>query len=330
MSKVLLKDIAKELNISVATVSIVLSGKATKGRVSDFLAKKIKDKARELNYRPNRIARSLRVGKSKTLGLIVADISNPFFANLAFYIQERAEKKGYVVMIVNSNESAKKIGGLISVLKSRQVDGYIIVPTEKSENYIEQLIKAQTPVVLLDRTFPDLEVSTVLIDNYKSSTQAVAYLYNLGCRRIAYVSYNNNLIHMKERERGYVEFTKKNNIFNNELLRYVDYSSLEDDIYTQIKSILELKPRVDGLLFASNSISLIALKTMLKFKITYNIEIVCFDESDVFDFYDRKIPYILQPIEKMANKSVDILLEDIENGTQAPVHIKYQTKLMNI
>ena len=107
MSRVSLKTIADLLGVSTASVSIVLSGKDIKGRVSKETSKRILETAKELNYIPNTLAKGLRMGSSKTIGLVVADISNLFFGTLALYIQECAEKEGYAVIIVNTNEKLR-------------------------------------------------------------------------------------------------------------------------------------------------------------------------------------------------------------------------------
>ena len=165
MKRVSLKTIADQLGVSVTTVSLVLSGKVQKGRVGEETIKKIKAKAKELDYTPNILAKSLRMGESKTLGLVIADISNAFFGALAKYIQEYAEKEGYAVIIVNTNEKLDKMDEMIQLLKARQVDGFIITPTENSKSLIEDLTTEKIPFVLVDRTFPDLEVNSVLINN---------------------------------------------------------------------------------------------------------------------------------------------------------------------
>lgn len=132
MKRPSLKTIADELGISTAAVSIVLSGKNDKGRVSEETSKKIFEKAKEINYMPNTLAKGLRMGSSKTLGLVVADISNVFFGTLALYIQAYAEKEGYAIIIVNTGENFDKMEKMIKLLKARQVDGFIISRPLKS------------------------------------------------------------------------------------------------------------------------------------------------------------------------------------------------------
>src|SRR5690554_5932467 len=182
MKRVSLKTIAKAVGVSSATVSLVLNGKDKNGSVSKEMAKKILDKAAELNYVPNTLAKGLKVGRSRTIGLIIADISNIFFGALALHIQNYAEEKGYTVIIGNTNEKLNEIEKLIKLLYARQVEGFIITPTEKSQNQLKKLINNRTPFVLVDRTFPKLHVNSVLINNYEISYQATLQLIKKGCK----------------------------------------------------------------------------------------------------------------------------------------------------
>ena len=115
MKRVSIKDIAQVVGVSTATVSLVLTGKNKNGRVSKEMSEKIKKVANEMNYQPNRLAMSLQSGRSQTIGLLVADISNPFFGTLAFYVQEEMEKAGYAVIIMNTDESDLQMERMISL-----------------------------------------------------------------------------------------------------------------------------------------------------------------------------------------------------------------------
>src|SRR3546814_206261 len=136
VKKVSLKDIAQRAGVSTALASYVLNGKEKEHRVGKEIAAEIKKIASELNYQPNYVAKSLRSGKTQTIGLIIADISNPFFANIARIVEDEARNKGYTVIIGSSDENADKSWTLLNVLINRQVDGFIIVSSENSENQI--------------------------------------------------------------------------------------------------------------------------------------------------------------------------------------------------
>ena len=249
MSRVSLKTIANELDVSTATVSIVLSGKNIKGRVSEETSKKILDKAKELNYMPNTLAKGLRMGSSKTIGLVIADISNIFFGALALHIQEYAEKEGYAVIIVNTSEQFDKMERMINLLKGRQVDGLIITPTENSKSLINDLKTERVPFVLVDRTFPDLKVNSVLINNYDISYRATQQLIKQGCRNVGLVTYKQDQFHINERKRGCVEALKDAGLYNSDNIKEVRYDFLKSDIENEIFNLINNNNKVDGIFF---------------------------------------------------------------------------------
>ena len=314
MSRVSLKTIADQLGVSTATVSIVLSGKNKKGRVSEETSKKILDKAKELNYMPNTLAKGLRMGSSKTIGLVIADISNVFFGTLALHIQEYAEKEGYAIIIVNTSEDFNKMEKMIQLLKARQVDGFIITPTENSKSLIENLITEKMPFVLVDRSFPDLQVNSVLINNYDISYKSTKQLIQRGCGNIGLVTYKQDQFHINERRRGCVDALKNAGIYNSDNIKEVRYDFLKSDIDIEIDNLINKKDKVDGIFFTTNSISINGVKSLIKnnINIPNDIQIMCFDESDAFYLLPYAVPFIKQPIEQMAKESMKLLLDNIQ------------------
>ncbi|MDR0542874.1 MAG: LacI family transcriptional regulator [Dysgonamonadaceae bacterium] len=331
MIRVSIKDIAHELGVSTATVSLVLNGKDKDGRVGKEMAEKIRQKTKEMNYEPNNLARGLRIGMTNTIGLIVADISNLFFAKLAFHIQEQAEKFGYSVIITNTNESDLKMEKMINVLKNRLVDGFIIVPTEHGEPFIQNLVKRKFPVVLVDRHFPRINASSVIVDNYNASKKAVKNLVDKGCRNIALIIYNNELQHMIDRKRGYVDELKASGLYNSSLVKAINYSFLENDIAIAMESLMSNENRVDGIFFATNTLSMQGIKCLLNMNVELHkdIQVVCFDKSDAFDFASVHIPYIQQPVSEMGKEAVNFLIDQIKQKSDKVGILELQTILMN-
>ncbi|MDR0699110.1 MAG: substrate-binding domain-containing protein [Tannerella sp.] len=320
-----------ELGISTATVSLVLSGKEKVGRVSKNMAEKIRLKAREMHYEPNHLARGLRIGCSQTIGLIVADISNLFFANLAFHIQEHAEKYGYSVIITNTNESDLKLEKMVNVLKSRQVDGFIIVPTEHGQPYVEALLKRNIPTVLIDRNFTEINVGAVVVDNYNASAVAVKNLIKQGCKNIGLIVYKSRLQHMQERMRGYIDAVKEHGYYNPDFIKEVNYSLISNDISIAIESLLLKENNIDGLFFATNTLSMLGIKQLINMnrRIPEDVKIVCFDKSDAFDFMNIPIPYIRQPIPEMGRKAVELLIEQIKDPSENKKCVELQASLID-
>lgn len=315
--RISIKDIASAAKVSTATVSLVLTGKDKNGRVSQEVAEKIRSIAQELNYQPNYMAVSLQSGISQTIGLLVTDISNPFFSSLAFHIQEEMEKEGYTVIIMNTGEKEQKLSQMITMLKNRQVDGFIIVPTEKGENAIRGLVNSKTPLVLIDRYYPDIPTFNVSIDNYNAAYTATMHLHEKGCRNIAVILYENYLPHMEQRKQGAHDALQELGILDESLIKRIHYDSLNEDIEKAISCFTSREEPVDGILFASNSIALAGMKHLVRegIKIEEDVHIVCFDKSDIYDFMSNFIPYLNQPIKEMGNFAAQLLLKLIKGDS---------------
>ena len=279
MKRVSLKTIANELGVSSATVSLVLNGKNINGRVSKEMSKKILDKATELNYVPNTLAKGLKVGKSKSIGLIIADVSNLFFGALALHIQNYAHANGYTVLIGNTNENINEMEHMIKFLYARQVDGLIITPTENSQHLLKKLIKNNVPLVLVDRSFPDMDVNSVMINNYDISYQSTKQLIHKGCKNIAIVTYKQDHYHINERRNGAIAALKNSGIYDEINVKEVSYHNLKDDTTFSIEKLLKRNPKIDGIFFTTNSISINGVKALIKnnINIQKDIQIMCFD-----------------------------------------------------
>lgn len=314
LKRVSLKTIANELGVSSATVSLVLNGKNQNGRVGKEMSRKILDKAAELNYIPNTLAKSLKVGRSRTIGLIIADISNLFFGALAFHIQSYAEEKGYTVIIGNTNEQLGEMEKLINFLYARQVEGLIITPTEKSQTLLKRLIHNKMPFVLVDRTFPELPVNSVLINNYEISYQSTLQLIQKGCKRIGLVTYKQDHYHINERRLGCEDALKHNGLYYPDMMEEVRYDFLKKDMENAIYNLISRKEKIDGIFFTTNSISINGVKELIKnnLNIQKDIQVLCFDENDAFYILPYTIPFIRQPIKEMAKNAVKLLFDQIE------------------
>jgi len=330
MPRVSIKDIASRLGVSAAAVSLVLNNKEKNGRVSEVLAERIRAEAQTMNYEPNRFAKGLRSGRSETIGLIVADISNPFFAHLAFHIQEHAEKFGYSVIITNTNEKLDKMEKNISILKSRQVDGFIIVPTEHGEKQIEKLVREKYPVVLLDRCFKAIDVSYVVVNNYQVSMEATNLLLNMNCKRIAHITYKYKIPPMQDRKEGYIAAMTHRGLYDPKLIGEVDFWTMADEIPDIVMDLLSNDEKVDGFFFSSSSLAFNALKKMiaLKLEIPKDIKVVCFAKNDIFELANYPIPYIQQPIPEIGKRAVELIIGHITQKDLPNVHEVLQAKLV--
>ncbi|MCB9290772.1 MAG: LacI family DNA-binding transcriptional regulator [Lewinellaceae bacterium] len=207
--RISLKDIADAVGVSVSLVSYVLNNKGKENRVAEETAKRIREVAKELNYRPNQIARSLKSQRSQSIGLIVADISNPFFANLARTIEDEAHTKNYTVIFGSSDENHVKLKKVLDFLTTRQVDGFILAPTHGCKETIIELQEQNIPFVLIDWYFEGLFTNYVIIDNFQASLDATNHLLKRGHQRMVLDFIPVGIIHFKDRVRGYETALKK-------------------------------------------------------------------------------------------------------------------------
>ncbi|MCL6218991.1 LacI family DNA-binding transcriptional regulator [Zunongwangia pacifica] len=310
-----LKDIAEKVGVSTATVSYVLS-KGKESKVSAEVSKKVKAAAKELNYQPNQIAKSLKSGKTFTIGLIVADISNPFFANIARIIEDEAAKLNYTVIFGSSDEKAEKSWDLIQFLSNRQVDGFIIAPTENSEDQIKYLKEQNIPFVLIDRFFPTINSNSVTVNNFEAAYGAVRRLIEKGSEKIGIIAYSNSLYHMRERVRGYDTVMKDHKLkVSNNWLHEIEFSDIKNGVHNAIDILLHEKPNVEAIFFATNTLAVYGLKYLdrLSVEVGKDLAVVSFDEGEAFDFYYCPLTIVKQPLGALAENAVEILIHKIND-----------------
>jgi LacI family transcriptional regulator len=312
MTRVSIKNIAEKTGVSNAAVSLVLNGKEKDGRISKLVADKVRQAAAEMNYRPNMAARSLRTGKTKTLGLIVADISNPFFAKLARFIENAAGEAGYQVMFGSSDESSLKFTKLTNLFIEKYVDGIIVAPPADCEDAIMQLENNCIPTVLVDRAISTIPVSSVQIDNVAAVYTLTSHLLKKGCRKTGFMAYNLKLPNIKGRYDGYLKALQEYQIpFDEELVRSVEYENFNRNIQNALTELLS--KNIDSIVFATNRVgtqSLIALQQLPHDK---TLQFASVDNPDEYKISGISITCIEQPIEELGKRALEILFRKISN-----------------
>ncbi|MDR0697621.1 MAG: LacI family transcriptional regulator [Tannerella sp.] len=316
MATVSMQDIADKLGVSKGTVSLVLSGKARNKRVSRELCEKIIRTAKNMDYQPNEIARSLRTGFTKTIGVVLTDISNEFFGRFTFHIQEQAKKYGYTVITTNTNESLDEFDDMITILLNKRVDGIIFVPVDNGQDIALKISHNCIPMVQIDRYYPEFEANYIGVDNYKASAEATEALISQGCRRIAVICYDINLNALTERCNGCSDALKRNGLYEPDLIINVDYENQEEEIKQAIIDLNNKPSKVDAIFFCSRRICITGIKYMhqTRIKIPDDMQVLCFDKIESFQIANIPVNYIEQPIREMGEKAVDMLIEQI-NGS---------------
>ncbi|HEY4064097.1 MAG TPA: substrate-binding domain-containing protein [Puia sp.] len=317
MKKVSISDIARKAGVSVSTVSFVMNDKAVKMRISREVIEKVENVAREMGYRPNQLARGLRTGKTKTIGLIVENISNAFFATLAKTIEDEAKKYDYKVVYCSTDNDEEKARELINMLSQRQVDGYIITPTQHLAEDIRRLQAESKPVVLIDRYFPQHEeIPAVLVDNYEGVAQGTEFLLGKGYRKIALVTIEAEMAHMKDRLRAYYDvMARHGDAVEERLVKVVPYQFDREMALKEIKNLLSGTDAPDAVFFLTNYLGVLGIEAIkdLEIKIPEQLAVLCFDDNDIFRLYNPTISVIRQPIEEIGQKAMFALIERLKH-----------------
>lgn len=310
--KISLKDIAREVGVSVALVSYVLNNRF-ENRINKEVAGKIRATAQKLHYQPNQIAKSLKTRKTFTIGLIVADISNPFSSSLARIIEDEGARYGYTVIFGSSDEDLVKFENLTHAFINRQVDGLILLPPSGSEPLLQRLKEMHIPFVIADRYFPKLEANCVNVDNHKAAYDAVSLFIEHDRKAIGFINYKTTLAHLNDRTRGYRQALKDAGITGHKnWIRQVDISNNRLEIEKAVAALLT-PPAVNAILFASNRIAVHALKYIQEqeIEIPQSLELIGFDENEVFDFIRPQLSFIRQPLQQLGQTATELLMDVI-------------------
>ncbi len=310
--QVTIKDIAKQLGISASTVSRALKDHPD---ISEKTKIKVKALAKELNYKPNAIALSLQSSKSNIIGIIVPQIVHHFFSTVISGIEEYAGKKGYNVLICQSNESIDKEITNTQTLISSRVDGIIVSRTKNTEDFkhFRNIQNSFIPLVFFDRTCHGLKTDKVIIDDYKAAYEATEYLIRTGCKNIVHFSGPENLKISSKRMWGFRDALKKNSIpFKEEYI--INADNLEDG-QNETEKLIRNNKIPDGI-FAVNDMTAAGAINALK---KYNIKIP--DKVSVIGFTNELISAITDPpmttVEQngyiMGCKTAELLIKRIEN-----------------
>lgn len=278
-AKATLKQIAKELGVSVSTVSKALNDSP---EISEQTKVKIKEYAKLKNYKPNVIGLNLKNRKTKTIGVIIPNILNSFFAKVFSGIEKVADKKGYNVITCISNESLEKEIHTLEMLSNGTIDGFILSVSEEAQklqdySHFSAIINDGTPIVMFDRIADEVECDKVVVDDFDSALNSTQHLINLGCKNIALISSVDNLSVGKLRADGYLKALADNNIAVNE--KIILRTDSEEDMKSKIDAIFDNK--IDAIFALDENDSVAALRVSLKkgYRVPEDISIIGFADG---------------------------------------------------
>jgi LacI family transcriptional regulator len=305
-------DIAKKAGVSKATVSMVLNKRDE--NISSDTRDKILQITNDMNYIPNSLARSLSTKKTETIGIILPDITNPFFSEIARAIEDVANNLGYNVIFCDSDNEINKENKYVKLLVSKLVDGVIFIAGGESVHNLEILINNNVPFVLVDRYVEGFEnFYGVYCLNKLGITEAVDYLVNKGKKTIAFVRGPHSVGISKQRLEGYIEAMKKYGLFNEKLI-FENEFTIDGGIETT-KKILNLKEKVDSIIYSNDIMAFGGIKVLLKkgYNIPKDISIIGYDNIEISQFTEPELTTVSQPIYEMGKRSCELLI-NIVNG----------------
>ncbi|WP_161599622.1 LacI family DNA-binding transcriptional regulator [Hymenobacter nivis] len=317
--KLLIHDIAKHLDVSIATVSLVLNGKAKEKRISDGLAEKVLRYVEEVGYKPNQLAKSLRTGKTHVIGLVVEDIANPFFSAVAGLIEQKALARGYHIIYCSTNDDAAKTRDLLAVFQARHVDGYILALPAGVEEEVRALVRSGKPLVLFDRLLPGLLTNAVVLDGATGMYEATRHLLGQGFTTVALVTARASQLQMTARHQGYAQALREQGL--PELVQEIAFPQTPGQILQQMEDFFAAHPACQAVIFATNYLGVYGLEALgrLGRRIPDEMAVVSFDDNDLFRLYSPPITVVAQPMEAIAEESISILLAALQGpGDGAP------------
>ncbi|MCL5987211.1 MAG: LacI family transcriptional regulator [Actinobacteria bacterium] len=330
-SQVTIRDVAKRSGVSISTVSNALN----KSRyVKKETLQKIKNAAEALGYKPNVIARSLRIKSTHSVGVIIPDIANPFFAEMVKGMEEVARNLGFTLILCCTYYDSDEERIQLDLLKNKWVDGFIFASGFNTDDHIVELVDQKIPVVAVDREITKFEVPSILIDNVEAIKKSVNYLCGLGHRRIGYITFSTkNIRTVENRFMGYKEGLKEKGIDFDEDLLIIDESLRMNEIkgaYNAIEKMFKIEHPPTAIITMADVMAIGALKALkdMGFKVPQDVSLIGFDNIAYTAFTDPPLTTIKQPKKRMGSIAMTLLIDLIKKKKVGEKHIIVPTELI--
>jgi LacI family transcriptional regulator len=311
-----IKDVAKTAQVSITTVSHVINGTR---HVSDKLRERVLCAMETLGYRPNAVAQSLRRGSTGTIGLILPDNANMFFAEIARIIEDLGFQNGYSVILCNTNDDPGKEFTYTRTLLEKQVDGMLFISAGNSGPSTRRILEEGVPMVVVDRELPDMETDQILVDNFAGGYIAGQYLTHLGHRRLACIGGPLRLTPSAQRIQGFTHALEEANLpFDPEYMVRGDFRFPSGE--QAMDHLIEMGSRRPSAVFVCNDMMAFgAIRSAHKhqLQVPQDLSIIGFDDIPLAQAVSPGLTTIAQPIAQLAQKSIDLLLEKMNRRSAA-------------
>lgn len=328
---VTLKHLAEQLNVSVSTVSKALKNSE---EISPETIERVQALAKFLNYKPNRLAVSLKSSKTNTIGVIIPNILNHFFAKALFAIEREASKHGYNIITCLSNEKQSKEADSLQLLSNGSVDGFIMSIAEEtqinnSHDHLNAIVNQNIPLVLFDRVSDELDCDKVVIDDFGAANEATNHLLSEGRKNIVLIGDIENLSVGKHRTNGYLQALNDSQDYKEPPKVYT--IKKKDKVEDIINQLFKENPKVDGIISIDNTSGVTALQSALQrnYSIPEDLSIIGFSDENVLPFTNPKLSTISQHTLDIGKTSVSLLIDRLKDDTKSAKKIKtIKTKLV--
>ncbi|MCW6678281.1 LacI family DNA-binding transcriptional regulator [Anaerococcus sp. NML200574] len=298
-----MKDVANEAKVSLGSVSNVINGREVKPETY----RRVMDAIEKLNYEKNDLASGLKNNKTNTIGLIIPTIWHPFFSEMTFHVEQLLQKRGYKLLLCNSNGCEDSEIQYLQMLRKNMIDGIIAI----SYSDIEVYINSNLPFVSIDRKF-DKNINFVASQNYEGGLLAAKTLDSKGCKELLYVGSHNKFMNATmDRRRGFEDFCKDNKISYHIIDMLEPYEGLDDQIY----AIFKENPDIDGIFTINDFVGMDVIEILKAIgkEVLDDYQMIGFDGIKLSEERSYMVSTIVQDVEKIATRSVDILLKNIED-----------------
>lgn len=323
-----LQEVAQRAKVSIATVSRVLN---KSDKVVPETRAIVEQALRELGYRPSRVARRLRMkdGRAHLVGLIIPDIQNPFYAEIARGVEDAAYAAEYALLLCNSDENPEKERFYLDVMRSESVDGIVLPPFDDTDAAVIEIAATGMPVVCVDRSMAKLKTDLVEVDNHRGAFEAVSHLLDKGHKHIGLIEGRSQVSTSRERRRGYLDALAERGItVRKELMRAGDFKQESGRILAN--ELLALRKPPTALFVCNNLMTVGALATIHQrgLRVPQDVAIVGFDDLPWAEALDPPLTVVRQPAYEVGRQAMELLLKRIMDPDRAPVTVRLLPELV--
>ncbi len=323
-----LQEVALRANVSIATVSRVLN---KSDKVVPETRMIVEQALRDLGYRPSRVARRLRMksGRAHLVGLIIPDILNPFYTEVARGVEDAAYAAEYALLLCNSDESPEKEGFYLDVMRSESVDGIVLPPFDETDSAVLELVKTGMPVVCVDRSLARVQTDLVEVDNYRGAFEGVTHLLKKGHRHIGLIEGRAEVSTSRERRRGYLDALAAGGVNPRmDLMRAGDFRQESGRVLAN--QLLDLRRPPTALFVCNNLMTVGALSALhqRKLRVPKDVAIVGFDDLPWAEALDPPPTVVRQPAYEVGRQAMELLLKRIGEPNRPPVVVRLLPELV--